>query len=290
MKRSLGADQFADAVVRRNETDIILKPWLVLFALVLPFIVGLITASDLALSGTADGQSVAFPLLCGMMQISCTIGSLILLLILKGNRRHLARDAQWMQGLCDYVDEHGRDSGKMRRIASIVEGVITAPATALSTSVWAVELILLASSMAMLASIDSGKDLLIGLAILSLILLIFQFVLTSGCTLGFPARHDKLQSEFTKEFSDEAKCFGMRVEPMEHSVLNRRTAAHVILVIITAGLYLYVCLFVSCKNMNEHLSMQNTYETRLLKTVIEFEGGTGIEATKTSTRRIQGIV
>lgn len=290
MRRSRGADQFADAVVRRNERDIVLKPWLVLFALMLPFIIGLTMASDLALSGASDEQSVAFPLLCSMMQISCAIGSLILLLILKGNRRHLTRDAQWMNGLCDYIDEHGRDSGKMRRVASIVEGIITAPATALSTAVWTVELVLLASSMVMLALFDEGKDLLIGSSALSLIFLIFQFVLTSGCTLGFPARHDKLQSEFTKEFSDEAKCFGIRVEPMEHTVLNRRTAIHVLLVILTAGLYLCVCLFVSCKNMNEHISMQNTYEIELLKTVIEFEGGTGIEATKTGDRRIQGIV
>ena len=65
--------------------------------------------------------------------------------------------------------------------------------------------------------------------------------------------------------------------PLEHKVLRRDIWIHTVLLILTLGLYSFADLFVSCREMNAHLVEQWAYEEELMRRIIEFEGGIGIE-------------
>lgn len=289
MERSRGADRFADNVVHRVDTDTVLKPWLIVLSLLIPVMFGFLLAygylyeDDGRYFRDSIDDYLLVTLVFGLFLLECGELSFLLYIVVKRNKSHLDRDAQWMDALCLYVDEHRGDSTAMRAIAANCKGVITGPATAVSFAAWVFEVLMLVILGVLLAvtAPDGLEGYRSKAAILlppTLIVLLAQLIITSGSAFGFPARHDKLQSEFTKELSSSASAFGLSIGPMPHIVQIRKLWPHIVLAVVTLGLYLFVYLFISCREMNRHLASQWEYEEYLLRSIISFEGGTGVEA------------
>jgi len=112
----------------------------------------------------------------------------------------------------------------------------------------------------------------------TILLLMLQFLITVGSVLGFPARHDKMQADFTGAMCKEFDRFGFCAEPFSHDIPSSRIWVHALLMLLSLGLYSVIYLFISCKEMNSHLVGQWVYEEDLMRRMIDFEGGIGIEA------------
>ena len=109
------------------------------------------------------------------------------------------------------------------------------------------------------------------------LLVMAQFVFTLGTTAGFPYRHDRLQCEFSREFSERAAGFGLEIDAMEPSVRKARWIIHIVLFAVTLGVYSVVILLLANRRTNTHIRSQWGYESRVMISMIRHEEGVGIE-------------
>lgn len=292
MERNRGADEFVNCVVHRGDRDMMIKPWLFIASLLLPLIIGSALASWILWNDSQTGYT-HFPadsydgclniLAITMLSTEAALSSFMIFCVTRRNRNHLKRDCEWMAALCDFVDYYDGNTDNLRKIARRCSTTINGVITQLSMIVWILMMLSIAGLGIWFHQLDSGADndmsfAVIGIAGIPAILLLFiQFILTFGSVLGFPARHDKIQSAFTEELKKQCAKFGLSLDIMSHKVLRRNLWIHAILLILTLGLYSFVYLFISCKEMNAHLAEQWAYEEDLMKRIIKFEGGIGIE-------------
>ncbi len=293
MGRNVSADEFVNCVVRRCDQDMYLKPSSLICASLIPLLVGTIAsimvyASELGVTQSPLPDHAAKTFVVGLFIAFITELALISFLIFCINRRngsHLNRDNTWMGSLCDYVDDHGGDSAKMRDLLGKNRNRLGKAVETFSKGIWILMvIILLVSGMFLLQmDMDENIDGLIAKGMLAaaplVLLLLFQFVTTLSAVFTFPSWHDYRQSEFTKELQTQCSRFGLRIDAMDHTVKRRYLIIHILLTLLTLGLYSVVFLTFSCRAMNKHLLNQWTYEEELAYRIIEFEGGSGIEAT-----------
>ncbi len=308
MERNKAADAFVDCVVHRGDRDMMLKPSLFIAGLFVPVVVGTIAAFAVLWLDSSNGHA-AFPeerydecvtaMLLTAFIAEAALSSFMLFCVTRRNRNHLKRDAEWMEALSGFVDFHGGDSAPMRRIALGNRSVIGGTVAKLSMAIWILlTLALVALGIGIYGAYDSTSfdDVTVVAMIMSvpvMLVLMLQFAITVGSVFLFPSSHDALQAKFTEEFADRCAGFGFRADRMEHTVLRRDIWPHLILIVVTLGLYSFVYLFISCKEMNKHLSEQWAYEEKLMRDIVRFEGGAGIEcvgkAPKGSSRAPTGI-
>ncbi len=300
MERNKAADAFVDCVVHRGDRDMMLKPSLFIAGLFIPVVVGTAVAFAVLWLDSANGNAT-FPeeryrecitvMLLTAFTAEAALSSFMLFCVTRRNRNHLRRDAEWMEALSDFVDFHGGDSASMRRTALGNKSIIGGAATNLSMAIWMIlTLALVALGIGIFltydsASLDGVTVTVLVMAVPVLMLLLVQFAVTVGSVFFFPSNHDAVQAKFTEEFSDRCAGFGFRVNRMQHTVHRRDIWPHILLVAVTLGLYSFVYLFISCREMNKHLTEQWAYEEDLMRRIVEFEGGTGIECIGKAPKR-----
>ncbi|MDO5862291.1 MAG: hypothetical protein Q4Q58_05830 [Thermoplasmata archaeon] len=296
MHRNRAADEFVNCVVRRGDRDLLLKPWLILLTLVAPMALGSMLALGTVFYLDANSSSHVFPqddasreelidvFLFAISATEAALASFLVFCVTRRNRNHLDRDAVWMGSLCDYVESHGGDAKEMRRLSEKTVGRYGEMVTMFSKAAWAVLVAVLALSGIVLSYttglFDGGWPYLSFVAMAAVyVLLMVQFVFTVSAVFGLPARHDSIQAKFTEELEGRCALFGLYVGKMEHTVMRRNIWVHGILMAVTLGMYSFVYLFIACRDMNQHLRTQWAYEEDLMRRIVEFEGGTGIECT-----------
>lgn len=300
MERNKAADAFVDCVVHRGDRDMMLKPSLFIAGLFIPVVVGTAVAFAVLWLDSANGNAT-FPeeryrecitvMLLTAFTAEAALSSFMLFCVTRRNRNHLKRDAEWMEALSDFVDFHGGDSASMRRTALGSRSVIGGTVTNLSMAVWIIlTLALVALGIGIFrtydsASLDGVTVTVLIMAVPVMLMLLAQFAITVGSVFVFPSNHDAVQAKFTEEFSEKCAGFGFRVNRMQHTVHRRDIWPHILLVAVTLGLYSFVYLFISCREMNKHLTEQWAYEEDLMRRIVEFEGGTGIECIGKTPKR-----
>lgn len=301
MERNKAADAFVDCVVHRGDRDMMLKPSLFIAGLFIPVVVGTAAAFAVLWLDSANGGQT-FPgeryrecvtaMLLTAFTAEAALSSFMLYCVARRNRNHLKRDAEWMDALSDFVDFHGGDSASMRRTALGSRSIIGRAVTDLSMAVWIVlTLALVALGIGIFRTCDSaGLDgvtaAVLVMAVPVMLILLAQFAITVGSVFMFPSNHDAVQARFTEEFSERCAGFGLEVGGMRHTVHRRDIWPHLVLFVVTLGLYSFVYLFISCREMNRHLTEQWDYEEMLMRRIVEFEGGIGIECVGEGRRDI----
>ncbi|MDO5854037.1 MAG: hypothetical protein Q4Q62_08420 [Thermoplasmata archaeon] len=297
MHRNRAADEFVNCVVRRGDKDLLLKPSLIILALVVPLILGSVLALGSVFYIDANSSHQMFPhdqasqdrlvatFLYTLFATEAALASFLVFCVTRRNRNHLDRDKVWMTSLCDYVESHGGDAKEMRKLSEKTVGRYGEMVAMCSKAVWAFLVVVLACTGIVLSYtmglFEDGWSLLgIGAVALIYVLLILQFAFTVSAVFGLPARHDSVQAKFTEELERKCALFGLYVGKMEHTVKRRGIWIHAVLMVITLGMYSFVYLFIACRDMNQHLRSQWDYEEELMRKIVEFEGGRGIECTE----------
>ena len=300
MERNRAADAFVNCVSHRSDRDTVIKPSLFGASIIVPILFGTLTALWILFSDTdygrrffseSDREACIMAAMIVAFAVEISLSSFMMYCVSRCNRNHLKRDEEWMAALCDYVDSHGGDSSEMRRISRGCSGPFGNIASKVSLFIWILTLVSLAATGIALHSVsaDHIAGAASGLAVLmvpTILLLMLQFLITVGSVLGFPARHDKMQADFTGAMCKEFDRFGFCAEPFSHDIPSNRIWVHALLMLLSLGLYSFIYLFISCKEMNSHLVGQWVYEEDLMRRMIDFEGGIGIEAVTTERKLI----
>lgn len=280
MERNEWADRFADNVVRRTELDNRTSLYVVLMLLVLPPIVAVILSTYVVIENPdvfVDPDDVTFAIVTAMIT-ECCVASFLLFSINRAGRKHQRRDMEWMDDLIGYVESKGGDSSGMHEVRDRIRMTGWKVKGAFSGLMLFLGLaMLLVTAVLVSTGVDVVDDNIFLLLFISYVLLLVQLVFTMGTTIRFPYRHDKAQCRFTEALSIQMKSIGIPCEPMNRTVHRRFMVVHIVLFIVTLGLYSSVLLLLTIHRMNKHIKAQWDYEERLLREIVEFEGGSGIE-------------
>ncbi len=287
MGRCFAADDFVNCVVRRGDSDMMLKPSLIVLALFVPLVLGgllaafLVTDSDM--TDDEVGEGLIIVLLMALVAEMALV-SFMVFCVSRRNRNHVKRDLVWMESLCDYVDFHGGDSDELRRMYRSASRSTNRFTAFISMVIWIALALFLVAVGAWFYFSDPadgiGTVAMVAVSLVpSLLLLLLQLFLTVGTVVGLPSNHDRLQAEFTAELKKQCSRFGLEIDAMEGTVGRTHTGVHLLLTVVTVGLYGFVCLVITCRRMNKHLRSQWDYETELADRIVKHEGGIGVEAT-----------
>lgn len=284
MERNEFADDYIDRVVRRSEKDMIIKMKLALLAAVVPALMSAVVGT--AVYSTNMDLFVGDSMMVGMIvgiSVECSILSFILYTFARRSYNHSRRDRGCMAALSGYAGSKGCDVSRLDEIRHRVTKRTGLPSLVMSFVMWVFTVVYLVILGAMFrGGLTAEDDVVYMMAFVSYVLLLIQFLLTLGASYRFPYKHDSLQVEFSREFSDRCEEFGLRVKPMERIISKPKTILNILLFVVTLGLYTVVLLLASCYNMNKHLYAQWDSEEKLVNAIVEHEGGRGIEGIGTN--------
>ncbi len=121
----------------------------------------------------------------------------------------------------------------------------------------------------------NGINRIYVLVVMSYVVLIIQFLLTTGATYGFSHSHERSQIKFTEGLSKVMKEIEINVEPMaagrQATPDNMRRA-----VVVMLGLFFFILFVLSYRNTNFYIRNQHAYEDDILNEVIKREGGSWV--------------
>lgn len=277
MSRNESADTFVDCVVRRTQWDTVMKPGIVVATMIVPAVLALaiyaieFSGSDVPSNGVLAGVITAFAV------EGCLIGFMINSLASRTSS-HLERDMIWTSSLVGYARSKGADVTHLQELADDMHRRIRKPVKYLSLVLWGFSVLYLMALVFYFAGHDGDDfgDIVYQLITISYILLLVQFLLTTGSTYGFPYSHERSQVRFTEEFSARMHEVGIDVEPMRPQVGRTYWPICIVLFVITLGLFSIVMFLLSCRNMAVHLRNQSAYEEELMGRIIRIEGGSGV--------------
>ena len=279
MERNEWADRFVDNVVRRSDWDTITKTSVITLVLVFPIVFALLFSFYVFYENPdvfLDSENSILVALVVSLVGECFLASLILFSLTARTHRHLRRDMLWMDALIGYVDSKGGDSERLRSIRGEVNDRWWTVKTLFSMCIWlSIAVILGAIGIFMFYRVNVLDMDVLNVVYLSYALLLIQFIFTTGTTYRFPAKHDDAQHRFTKELQ---RCLpGIDQPAMGHEVRIGSRIIHIILFVVTLGLYSIPLLLLANHGMNKHIRNQWNYETDLMMKIIRNEGGIGVE-------------
>ena len=220
MERNRWVDDFVDCVIRRSETDSVPSTYLVVLVIIVPLILAqaFIASGVTALGDWFDGNEYEVVYYVSLYA-ECCIVSFVLFVLTRRSSSHLARDIVWMDSLIGYAESKGADASTLRGIRDEASrGRWTAKGW-VGTAFWlAVTAYTIIQGFILFYGTgpEDGRGLVPFVYVYLLVMA--QFVFTLGTTAGFPYRHDRLQCEFSREFSERAAGFGLEIDAMEPSV------------------------------------------------------------------------
>ena len=279
MERNRWVDDFVDCVIRRSETDSVPSTYLVVLVIIVPLILAqaFIASGVTALGDWFDGNEYEVVYYVSLYA-ECCIVNFVLFVLTRRSSSHLARDIVWMDSLIGYAESKGADASTLRGIRDEASrGRWTAKGW-VGTAFWlAVTAYTIIQGFILFYGTgpEDGRGLVPFVYVYLLVMA--QFVFTLGTTAGFPYRHDRLQCEFSREFSERAAGFGLEIDAMEPSVRKARWIIHIVLFAVTLGVYSVVILLLANRRTNTHIRSQWGYESRVMISMIRHEDGIGIE-------------
>lgn len=279
MERNGWVDDFVDCVIRRSETDSVPSTYLIVLVIIVPLILAqvFIASGVTALSDWFDGYEYEVVYYVSLYA-ECCIVSFVLFVLTRRSSSHLARDIVWMDSLIGYAESKEADVSTLRGIRDSASMGRWTVKSWVETAFW-LAVTAYAVIQGFILFYGTGPEDGRGFVpfVYVYLLVMAQFVFTLGTTAGFPYRHDQLQCEFSREFSERAAGFGLEIDAMEPSVRKARWAVHIVLFAVTLGVYSVVILLLANRRTNTHIRSQWGYESRVMISMIRHEGGIGIE-------------
>lgn len=275
------ADDFLTCVMGRSNDDTIIRVGSVLLLMVgIPAIMMVFIAA----LGTEDTDSIAFQLLTALENHLTSItlfysifNSFIVYMIIQAYYKHHLRDMVWMSSLRGYASSGGKDVSELKKItgpfASNRAHIIV------KVAFWYFAFVLISHTvMAIMLSTKTIDDYL-ATDITQIIsaFLVFELALASCYVFVSVRKDDRIQCDFTSEWARLMKDEIPDAEPMATRIKMRRIWPHILIIIVTLGLYSFVFALWAVHTMNLHISRQNTYEESVLKWIMDREGAKGIE-------------
>ena len=284
-----GMDRFLTCVVRRSESDTIIRVGALLLIMVVVPVMAILLTMDLLwvynnyLSDPEEVIELADFLLnhlddfVGAHLMEYTIGTFVLYLIFNSYLRHCKRDLVWMDSLIEYVDSYGRDTTRMRSIRNKADEKRTSRVTR-GFLIWFIIVLSLCMLQALFISLRNMQTELAMTTINILILvMIVQMAFTSIYIYRHIVGHSRLQHVFTEEFRNQMSEDLPKLETTEALESHISIWKYLPLLVMTFGLFSIVSTLWSIHMMNHHIRDQWYYEEKTLRMIAIKEEVTAVD-------------
>lgn len=282
-------DDFLTCVIGRSENDTIVRINSILLVMVMvPFVVIILVLDAHWVYSTYIAedptQIISFSQFVlnhiddflGAHLVECTVGTYLLFMIMKELVNHCQRDMIWMDALIGYAGSKGCDTSAMEEVKGSMkfERAILLAKIFLA---WFVLVFFLCVAQALFLS-NMNMDSQVGVYTINVLVMemVIQIAFCGLYLFNVVQRFDASQVRFTELFVDAMGDQLEGIEPMVSNIRTHRILVHLLLVIVTLGLYSFPFFLVSVFRMNKHIDVQWPYEENLLNAILRKEGAIGI--------------
>ena len=253
--------QYVDSVNGRYRSDLLMNMGMVLVAL-LPIVTGivlyaLVQSSSYFADIKGNPTVVAVPIMAEGFIISVVIYRMYARL-----RDHSKRDSAWRKSLINYAGMYTHDLKELKDIDREGDEIGSFPGIHPARILMVVLYLCMVLLFFWLLPSHSEKASAFA-AVSGIVLAVLMFVTVFAKVLSFPYRHEHNQITFVSCFRKVMAPYGVNVEVMEPVVEHRELWKHLVLAVVTLGLYAVVLMYSALKSMNEHMKSQWIYEDRL---------------------------
>ncbi len=185
---------------------------------------------------------------------------IVILLFTMYNRfvTHSRRDKMWREALIRHTESEGLNTDALveyhRAITESDQFSMVRPLIAI---------ILITAASSILAIIFFPMDIMGRVLIWIPVALGLLFALPT--CIRYPVKHENDQIRFTEILAETFRPTGVEITPMPRVVKVSKTWIHVVLLVVTSGLYAIIWLVIMVREMNRHLRYQHAYEDHLLQ-------------------------
>lgn len=270
--RNAGADAFLDCIMKRSSYDTLIHMGtILLLVILLPFVTSLyISLNDTILSNET------LEALAGARILENLIFNFIVFAIVLSLNKHHRRDILWMEALTEYAHSHGHNTASL----TVTCARLRKDRTEAVTKGFLIYLILLTVASVFIGLFISIKELDMEACnwINSFSSMMMLIVLSIATAYQFHTlrRHDSLQNRFIALFKDMMRPDLGNIETHYRRIWSKRVWFHIILMVITGGLYSLFFVFYVVHSMNAHITSQHRFEGKLMRRIMEKEGAVGI--------------
>lgn len=258
-----GPGDFSDAVDRRYMSDLIMSPVTSIAVILSPLLVltGLYVLKDVSGYRVLSDYSEQWRFAVLIME--AFVVTIIINRLYKRLVSHSKRDRKWRRSLIGYAESKGADTKMLRRIDDECRTDDHFPGRIPAAIIMTVLFAILLFSILFYGKVPSFWRPFLPIA--GLVLAILMFITVIYTVLSYPSRHEQGQVEFTEELTKVLGAAGMSIRPMKPVIVHRGLGIHIILLVVTCGIYLIYLLYRVFKMTNDHLMNQWVYESELLR-------------------------
>lgn len=194
---------------------------------------------------------------------------------------HHARDVEWMSALIEYAGSEGKDVSEMESLRAKMEATVEAKHGRYALCVFIVmaALILLATiKYSVSETISLEQDMIVEFFLITVV----QILLCVANLYVYDRmiKTDRIQCEFTERFSDCMSDGWPVIGPMTTNIRAHSILPHMILMIITLGIYAIPFTLWTVHTLNIHINRQWGYEEDVVKWMMTRDGASSIKAVK----------
>ncbi len=190
-------------------------------------------------------------------------------------RTHAQRDKMWRQSLIQFANRMGADTYELEEIDRKIRAREHFPLTPVIMLLMGLMFLFCVYLFVYYApywlTVEGSDEFLSNTMYIGIILCLAQLIIIFYNVLTYAYKHEKRQCEFTLELSKRLGEVGVTVPPMIRIVSHHHILTHIILLILTGGIYTIWLGFQLFKGMNRHLINQWVYENEMLR-VVESNG------------------
>ncbi len=201
-----------------------------------------------------------FPEYAGKLVASAVEGFMVVVLLFTMYNRfvtHAYRDGKWREALISYADSQG-----LKTDALLAEHRRITGEDKFSMTKAMVAVIVITALGAFIAIVFFPMELMGRVLIWVPVLIALLFAIPT--CIRYPRKHESDQIRFTEILADTFRPSGIEITPMPRVVKATKTWKHLLLLVVTLGIYAIIWLAIMVREMNRHLRYQHSYEDHLL--------------------------
>ena len=278
------ADRFLNCVMKRSDSDSLFRIGAFLMITILAPAIAFVVMHEFLGSGSSIADT-------GVELVAWTAILYALYLEVKGLNLHLARDAEWADSLASYARFRGRGSDEIDSLAGSMRDAGNGRAMQVTKYTFLAMAVVNIAAAVLTGNRDIGVTSQSILTWAALILTVVEMAFTSAYILETITKHNFQQCKLTSLFVESMGGI-INIGEMSTGAAKEKIdlLPHIILLMITLGVYsLFFNLFV-LHRMNNHISCQWEYEERLLEEIAKAEGATDVRRIEVERKKVKAIL
>ena len=267
------ADAFLDCIMKRPRYDTMIHMGTVFLIVGVAPVVIMWFINSSHTAGTYEMIGIVGAHMLENLLFNFIIFSIVLALY-----KHHLRDILWMDALTGYARSYRHDVSKLESIMLEFDDRSIDKAIKLMR-IYIAALIAVTILQAVFVSVhEMDINTCIRIMIAYMLMMLVMLCISTCYQFKKLRRYDRLQHRFENAFYSMMKGELKDISPNAKRIWTRYLWPHVIVMILTVGLYSLLFCFFVVHCMNVHLTTQHRYEGRLMRAIMNKEGAVGVRS------------